>query len=286
MDLDINKYINIFVEESKEHLQNMNDVLLELEKSPSNHDYINEIFRVAHTLKGMSGTMGFNNMGNLTHYMENVLQAIRNNEIEVSDEIIDLLFECFDALDTSVNHIMDYGLEDSKSYDELINRLNKLLSKERSNIVNSDDKSKINPSQKNIMELEHHLVKVLKKAKSEGLNVFKIDISLRETCMLKAARAFIVFSTLETFGEIIHSHPPVDDIEDEKFDLNFSIMLVTAANESDLLDSLSQISELDKIVLTLLDDSIDIIETNNVVAESDEDSSILHEKSTKNEKVT
>ncbi|NLK43103.1 MAG: chemotaxis protein CheA, partial [Tissierellia bacterium] len=188
MDLDINKYINIFVEESKEHLQNMNDVLLELEKSPSNHDYINEIFRVAHTLKGMSGTMGFNNMGNLTHYMENVLQAIRNNEIEVSDEIIDLLFECFDALDTSVNHIMDYGLEDSKSYDELINRLNKLLSKERSNIVNSDDKSKINPSQKNIMELEHHLVKVLKKAKSEGLNVFKIDISLRETCMLKAAR--------------------------------------------------------------------------------------------------
>jgi len=286
MDLDINQYINIFVEESKEHLQNMNDVLLELEKSPSNHDYINEIFRVAHTLKGMSGTMGFNNMGNLTHYMENVLQAIRNNEIEVSDEIIDLLFECFDALDTSVNHIMDYGLEDSKSYDELINRLNKLLSKERSNIVNSDDKSKINPSQKNIMELEHHLVKVLKKAKSEGLNVFKIDISLRETCMLKAARAFIVFSTLETFGEIIHSHPPVDDIEDEKFDLNFSIMLVTAANESDLLESLSQISELDKIVLTLLDDSIDIIETNNVVAESDEDSSILHEKSTKNEKVT
>ena len=83
MDLDISQYINIFVEEAKEHLQNMNDVLLELEKNPSHLGHINEIFRVAHTIKGMSGTMGFHNMANLTHEMENVLQAARHKDVEL-----------------------------------------------------------------------------------------------------------------------------------------------------------------------------------------------------------
>ncbi|NLV88046.1 MAG: chemotaxis protein CheA [Tissierellia bacterium] len=276
--MDINQYINIFVEESKEHLQSLNDVLLELEKNPSNLEYINEIFRVAHTLKGMSGTMGFTNMANLTHDMENVLQAIRNNEVEVSDEIIDLLFECFDALDTSVNHIIDHGSEGSTSNKDLIQKLNKLLSKEKNN--------KNNYSQRHTMELEHHLVEVLNKAAQEGLSAYKIDILLKETCMLKAARAFIVFNTLETFGEIVYSNPPVEDIEDEKFDLTFSIMLITSSIEAELLDSLNQISEIEKIEITLLDDSIDIIEINDVEPNTDKDFSEFHKEDTKNEKET
>lgn len=280
MDLDINQYINIFVEESKEHLQNMNDILLELEKNPSNHDLINEIFRVAHTLKGMSGTMGFTNMANLTHGMENVLQAIRNDEIEVSEEIIDLLFECFDALDTSVNHIIDYGSEDTSNHKELISKLNNHLVKEK------NSKSNERNIQKPVLELEHHLIEVLKKAKSDGLNVYKIDISLKETCMLKAARAFIVFNTLESFGEIVYSHPSVDDIEDEKFDLSFSIMLVTSSRESEILYSLNQISEIDKIDITLIDDSFNIIEVNNTSPKSDEGLSSFQDEDGKDEKTT
>lgn len=280
MDLDINQYINIFVEESKEHLQNMNDILLELEKNPSNHDLINEIFRVAHTLKGMSGTMGFTNMANLTHDMENVLQAIRNDEIEVSEEIIDLLFECFDALDTSVNHIIDYGSEDTSNHKELISKLNNHLVKEK------NSKSNERNIQKPVLELEHHLIEVLKKAKSDGLNVYKIDISLKETCMLKAARAFIVFNTLESFGEIVYSHPSVDDIEDEKFDLSFSIMLVTSSRESEILNSLNQISEIDKIDITLIDDSFNIIEVNNTSPKSDEGLSSFQDEDGKDEKTT
>lgn len=280
MDLDINQYINIFVEESKEHLQNMNDILLELEKNPSNHDLINEIFRVAHTLKGMSGTMGFTNMANLTHDMENVLQAIRNDEIEVSEEIIDLLFECFDALDTSVNHIIDYGSEDTSNHKELISKLNNHLVKEK------NSKSNERNIQKPVLELEHHLIEVLKKAKSDGLNVYKIDISLKETCMLKAARAFIVFNTLESFGEIVYSHPSVDDIEDEKFDLSFSIMLVTSSRESEILYSLNQISEIDKIDITLIDDSFNIIEVNNTSPKSDEGLSSFQDEDGKDEKTT
>ena len=136
------------------------------------------------------------------------------------------------------------------------------------------------------MELEHHLVEVLNKAAQEGLSAYKIDILLKETCMLKAARAFIVFNTLETFGEIVYSNPPVEDIEDEKFDLTFSIMLITSSIEAELLDSLNQISEIEKIEITLLDDSIDIIEINDVEPNTDKDFSEFHKEDTKNEKET
>jgi two-component system chemotaxis sensor kinase CheA len=90
--MDTGQYLNIFIEETKEHLQDLNKYLLELEKSPDNIGALNEIFRLAHTLKGMSGTMGFNGMAGLTHNMENVLDALRNKEVSVSTKLIDLLF--------------------------------------------------------------------------------------------------------------------------------------------------------------------------------------------------
>ncbi|MEN8908257.1 MAG: Hpt domain-containing protein, partial [Clostridiales bacterium] len=97
--MDMNQYLEIFIEESKENLQNLNQSILQLEDDPENTTLLNEIFRVAHTLKGMTGTMGFNKMAKLTHSMENVLDALRSGERKVTTAIIDLMFSCFDALD-------------------------------------------------------------------------------------------------------------------------------------------------------------------------------------------
>ena len=241
MDLDIGQYINIFVEEAKEHLQNMNDVLLELEKDFSHIENINEIFRVAHTLKGMSGTMGFHNMANLTHEMENVLQAVRSNEIKISENIIDILFECFDALDSSVGTIINTGVENSDTNEPLISKLR--------NILNDENKIETNTEVEVKDKIDGFVMEAVDKAKNEGLFIYKIDFTLSESCMLKSARAFIVFSTLETFGEIIYSNPSVEDIEDEKFDFKFSVIIVSANKESDILKELNQISEVDKIDL-------------------------------------
>ncbi|MCK9443592.1 MAG: chemotaxis protein CheA [Tissierellaceae bacterium] len=248
MDLDISQYINIFVEEAKEHLQNMNEVLLELEKSPSNLGYVNEIFRVAHTIKGMSGTMGFQNMANLTHEMENVLQAARSSEISISGEIIDILFECFDALDTSVNHIVDFGEEDNNTHKPLINRLSELLveNKEVPNNRNSNKEIK----------MDQYLINALHLARNKGLNAYTIEFTLNESCMLKSARAFIIFNTLETFGDVIYSNPPTEDIEDEKFDLEFSVVLISEYDREEILKELNQISEVDNINLSYIE-SID-----------------------------
>ncbi|MEY8415773.1 chemotaxis protein CheA [Tissierella praeacuta] len=242
MDLDISQYINIFVEEAKEHLQSMNDVLLELEKNPSHLGNINEIFRVAHTIKGMSGTMGFHNMANLTHEMENVLQAARSNDIELSEDIIDILFECFDALDSSVNHIIDYGAEDDDTNQILIDKLTNLLNREKNTKHNDGETKELN--------MDKFVLEVVDKAREDGLNIYSIDFILNESCMLKSARAFIIFNTLENFGEIIYSNPSVEDIEDEKFELEFSVVLVSSYDKSNILKELNQISELEKINLS------------------------------------
>lgn len=264
MDLDIGQYINIFVEEAKEHLQNMNDVLLELEKDFSHIENINEIFRVAHTLKGMSGTMGFHNMANLTHEMENVLQAVRSNEIKLSEDIIDILFECFDALDSSVSTIINEGVENSDTNEPLISKLRNILSKEKdiniSAALEVEEKDKIND----------FIVEAVKKAEDEGLSIYTIDFTLSESCMLKSARAFIVFNTLETFGEIIYSNPSVEDIEDEKFEFNFSVIMVSSNEKSDILKELKQISEIEKI---------DLLDFENV---DYEEGSIIDESKTTN----
>jgi two-component system chemotaxis sensor kinase CheA len=130
MEVDINQYLDIFVEESKEHLQYMNDLLLGLEKEDSDMESLNELFRIAHTLKGMAGTMGFSNMTNLTHDMEDVLQAIRDGEIVVTTDVVDILFECFDALEMHINYIAENGQENDESNDELIKKLSDILHKE------------------------------------------------------------------------------------------------------------------------------------------------------------
>jgi two-component system chemotaxis sensor kinase CheA len=248
MDLDISQYLNIFVEEAKEHLQNMNEVLLELEKNPSHLGHINEIFRVAHTIKGMSGTMGFHNMANLTHEMENVLQAARNSEIELSEGVIDILFECFDALDSSVNNIVEVGSEINESNETLIKKLSLLLGKEKS--IKEDNREKMDK-----LDIDNYVLDSISKAEKEGRDVFQIDFHLSETCMLKSARAFIIFSTLETLGEVAYSSPPVEDIEDEKFEYDFSIILVSDTEKSILIKDLNNISEIKSIDITNFDTS-------------------------------
>ena len=97
--MDVSQYLEIFLDETKEHLQNLNTRILELEADPEGEDTVNEIFRAAHSLKGMAGTMGYKRMQNLTHDMENVFSEVRNGNIKVQPEMIDVLFQCLDALE-------------------------------------------------------------------------------------------------------------------------------------------------------------------------------------------
>ncbi|WP_132995883.1 chemotaxis protein CheA [Sporanaerobacter acetigenes] len=262
MDLDINQYLDVFVEESKEHLQNMNDILLNLEKDTNNKELLNELFRIAHTIKGMAGTMGFTNMANLTHDMEDVLQAIRSDEIQATTKVIDILFECFDALDFSVNYVGENGKENDDEHLEIIEKLK--------SIFNSGNE-KIEESEKSVSStaevFDEYLVNAINKAKENKLNVYKVNIRLSESCMLKSARAFIIFNTVESFAEIIQSKPSVEDIEDEKFNFEFSLMIVTEISKEEIQKEIYNISEIEKVEVSPIDE-IDTLNVETKVKET------------------
>ncbi len=127
--MDVSQYLEIFLDETTEHLQNLNTQILTLEQEPENMDTINEIFRAAHSLKGMAGTMGYKRMQTLTHDMENVFSEVRNGNIKVNANMIDLLFQCLDALEEYTNNIRETGDEGTNENEPLIKLLNEELGK-------------------------------------------------------------------------------------------------------------------------------------------------------------
>ena len=127
--MDVSQYLEIFLDETNEHLQNLNTQILNLEQNPEDSDTINEIFRAAHSLKGMAGTMGYKRMQNLTHDMENVFSEVRAGNIKVGPEMIDTLFQCLDALQEYTDNIKNSSDEGTNDNEPLIKLLNDFLNK-------------------------------------------------------------------------------------------------------------------------------------------------------------
>ncbi len=258
--MDTSQYLDIFLDESKEHLQNLSDQIMDLEQNPENMDTINEIFRAAHSLKGMAGTMGYKRMQTLTHDMENVFSEVRNGTFKVRPGMIDILFKSLDALEEYVNNIQQTTEEGTNDNQDLIDALNSILKNNGEVILGESAASaKIEdaaPSAKDegantkrekwqdvkITDTERMLID---KAYSEGLKVFGVTVYVEEACVLKAARAFLVFKALEKLGEIIVSSPTAQDIEDEKFDLTFSLILISGNTAEEIIEAVKSVSEIE-----------------------------------------
>lgn len=240
--MDMNQYLEIFIEESQEHLQGLNQSLLGLETNPKDMKILNEIFRVAHTLKGMAGTMGYTGITNLTHQMENVLDAIRNGKVEVNTAIVDILFECLDYLDNSISTIANTGQESGNKADSIIASLNGVLLKKPA--AEAQQAEAASDKQDDLMKLNQYDENIVRKAIQQGMGAYKIRVMLAKDCMLKSARAFIVFQTVERYGEIFKAVPKVEDIEDEKFENEFTIAIVTKESEALIKKELESISEI------------------------------------------
>lgn len=259
--MDMNQYMEIFIDESKEHLQSMNQVLLELENNMSDVQPVNEIFRVAHTIKGMSGTMGFTKVADLTHEMENVLHLVRNHELDVNGYIIDILFECFDSLEGQITHIEENSTESDEENITLVNKLKEIV-RTKSNTpsgevveeVKEEVVEKVESSDEFHVDVFQTSLAALKKSIEDGFVIMKIRVTLLETCMLKAARAFIIFNSLENMGEVLLSHPNAEDIEDEKFDTAFEVLYITKESEASIREMFETISEIERIDIEVVEE--------------------------------
>ena len=268
--MDVSQYLEIFIDETKEHLQTLSDQLMILEQEPENTDTINEIFRAAHSLKGMAGTMGYKRMQRLTHDMENVFQEIRSGNMKVKPELVDVLFRGLDALDAYLNNIINTADEGTEDNEEIINSLNSIAEAATGKSTSSKpiEQKKEAPADTaapagdvaakyETIQISDFERNTFEKAKSQNQNIFGITVYLQDSCILKAARAFLVFKALEELGEVIKAVPNVQDIEDEKFEYDFSLVYFTKENLETIKTAIENVSEVKAAVVGPFEGTLD-----------------------------
>jgi two-component system chemotaxis sensor kinase CheA len=273
MDIDLSQYMGMYVDGSRENLDLMDKFLLALEQDPSNLEAVGEIFRAAHTLKGMSATMGFEKVAHLTHEMESILDQLRNRQIEVSPPIIDVVFETFDVLRTLVNDSIE-ATDSNVDIEVIVKKLQdaakgkSVASKVEAKAVTAEEKPALAevkaaaPQNSDESQLALELADIsmnefeqqlLIEAHQRGSHILLMVVTLVADCMLKAPRAFMVARSLEELKcEIIKSVPETKDIEEEKFDLSFKMVLLGEADDEAVKYSIESISEIESVKITRL----------------------------------
>ncbi|MFS0590757.1 chemotaxis protein CheA [Cytobacillus horneckiae] len=246
--MEMSQYLEVFIEESKEHLQACNQLLLELEKNPADLQLVNEIFRSAHTLKGMSATMGYEDLANLTHQMENVLDAIRNKKIKVDSHILDVVFLSVDHLEAMIESIASGG-DGKMDVTEVVQKLKIIEDGKGLDAVQSAQEDALEQSKDSYSAIDYddYEMTIIMQSKELGYNTYEVDITLTEDCLLKAARVYMVFEALEKNGEIVKSSPSTTELEEEQFEQSFSVTVVTNEEKDSLKSALLKISEIENV---------------------------------------
>src|SRR5690606_35115637 len=220
-------------------------------KNPDDLSIVNEIFRSAHTLKGMAATMGFEDLADLTHKMENVLDAIRNEKIAVNSDLLDIVFESVDDLEAMIMDIAEGG-DGKRDVSEIVAKLQAI---EAGEVVSSSKAEPNNePVTSTYLQYDEYDLTVIEQSKEQGYNVFEMTISLRPDCLLKAARVYMVFEVLEKNGEVLKTFPSVEKLEEEQYDTTFYVTYVTKEDQEEIEGKVKKVSEVEEVVVSSLNE--------------------------------
>ena len=237
------KYRDLFFEETDEYLQTLNDCVLELEKNPRDKEILDEIFRAAHTLKGMAATMGYNTMAKLTHSMENVFDLFKSDKVKVDSDIISLIFNCLDKLSEIVEDLReDKNLEYDIS--DLLNSLDNVGEKEEKKISKDFTESEISDIDANII-LE---------AKSRGYKGYNMVVEVDKESMLKGARAYLVINKLEQHGDILGTNPSAEELEEGNYSNKFQVIYISKLDEKEVKNIALNNAEIENVSINKIDE--------------------------------
>ena len=247
--------MEMFLEESREHLQSLNDGLLALENDPEEVSVVNDIFRNAHTIKGMSATMGFTKIAELTHDMENVFDLLRKEQMKVNPDIMDTLFKTIDSLEQMIESVGSGGPEDVVDITSFASKLSALasgksISEAEPAPAPAAEAAPAAPAAGSSIEYSDTDKDVILEAANGGMHAYHIKVTLAAGCVLKSARTYMVMNSLDQVGEVVKSVPPAEDLEQEKFDQSFDVVVVTDSEMKPIEDTLLSISEVDTVEMT------------------------------------
>ena len=258
------QYLSVFLDEAREYMESLNENMLKLEKDPEDMEIINEIFRVLHTLKGMSATMGFENMSKLCHRMENIFDDLRNEKMKITTELMDTLFAGVDAIEKMIQMIAE-GKGDELDVSDLLNtyegiikgemKIEEKKEEEKPETPKEEEKSEqIKEYEKIPIEIDETLLHTLEEAKKKDYNTYYVKVVLEEGTLLKSARMYMVFHKIEEMGgEVLKSIPPVEDIENEKFEREVELIVVCKIDRNKLHEAIGNISEIEKVIVREID---------------------------------
>lgn len=253
MKMDMSQYLDVFLEESKEHLESLNQRLLDLERNPGDGSALNEIFRSAHTLKGMSSTMGFEDLADLTHHMEDILSDLKDGSLTVSPHVVDALFKSFDRIQSMVENIENGqgGESDNRDLIDILDNIKLGLGvKEVAAMVEPEPEPAFEPKRESLssatsisMDFNEFDYSIMQNASRSGMKVYALRVAIDPECLMKTVRAYMVFRSLEEDGDVVKSIPSAQDIDDGRFDGSFYVLLVSGHPVDDILRRLGNISE-------------------------------------------
>lgn len=237
--MDTSEFRDIFAAEARDYLQSLNQDLLRLEQEPHNRLILDDMFRAAHSLKGMAATMGFQELASFTHEMESVLDLLRTGELAAEQHVVDLMFQSVDALEELLESTLT-GTP-SAAADQLVERLREIVSSSATALAaGGDDVGKG-------LRIDDYDRDTIKEAYAQGLKAYAVHITLRPNTLLKSVRVYTVFQAIESIGTIIKSHPSAHDLEEERFDLDFSLLVLTQESATAVKEVVEGISEIDAV---------------------------------------
>ncbi|HEM56061.1 MAG TPA: chemotaxis protein CheA [Thermodesulfobium narugense] len=246
MDIDVNEYRSVFLEETRELIDQFEKSLLELEKDPNNSGAIQSLFRAAHTIKGSSASLGFDSLAKFTHSLESLMDMVRNSKIALNQNIINILFKGLDYIQEAVDDIEE-GHNGDIDYTDLIEMIEKAKTSSIELSVSKTSSKVEKDIKRSLEELNDVETGIINEAFIRGLNVFVIKFSLSQGCQMKYPRAYMVLKSLEQLGEIFKTVPSVTDIEQEKFDLDLVYYIVTKSSEEEVKNVVQSIAEVEMV---------------------------------------
>lgn len=211
---DVSHYLGVFIEEAKEHIESLEENLVKLEKEPYNQDLIQAIFRSFHTIKGSSGSMGFQQMTELAHLLENLLDRVRRGEVSVSSSLIDLLLQGVDFLKRMLEEITKKGQEPDWNMEEIFSALQDFRGE----------------------------------GEKDDSGEYWLTVKLASDCSMKGVRAYLVISRLQDSGiEVVNTVPSLSDLEGENFGQSFDILVRTALPPEEVAKIVGSVAEIERV---------------------------------------
>ncbi len=253
------KYLDLFFEETDEHLQSLNEQVLELENNPEDSSIVDVMFRSAHTIKGMAATMGYDTMAKLTHKMENVFDLLKQKIIPADATSIALIFDCLDTLSDLVEDLREEN-DAERDITNLVQRLDHVSSGEskleEAATVEQETDSLLNLS---LEKVEDSDLMIIEAAKEDGYNAYVLAIRIDEDSSMKNARVYLVMSKLEQHGDVLYSEPGTEALENDDFGTIFKLIYVSKLDEETVLNLALDNSEIVEVLIQTIQQPDDLL---------------------------